>query len=179
MQLKQGGDSGRKCRVSSSAGLVEPGDEQLAPSLGSRGPGHVWSLSRRCWPQLGWRLVSRSEGRGDLAVGSPGTQASLCLCRGRAGVTPTPQNLTLKLKSTSPCPRGTCTRRRRSSRTSLCTTWTWPTRGPRYHPPGPAGQPPPALLAQGPSVRWGLLDALSVLPLLSADSPFLPVMFGS
>ena len=31
MQLKQGGDSGRKCRVS-SAGFLEPGDEQIAPS---------------------------------------------------------------------------------------------------------------------------------------------------
>ena len=58
MQLKQGGDSGRKCRVS-SAGFLEPGDEQIAPSRqqGTRprlefvkaAVGHGWD----------WRPLSR------------------------------------------------------------------------------------------------------------------------
>lgn len=136
MQLKQGGDSGRKCRVF-SAGFLEPNDEQIALSLGSRGPGHVWSLSGRLLAAVGTgRLLSCAECVGTWQGATPGTQVSLCLCRGRAGVTPTPQNLTLKLKSTSPCPRGTCIRRRRSSRTSPCMTWMWPTHDPRYRPLG-------------------------------------------
>lgn len=52
MQLKQGGDSGRKCQVF-SAGFLEPNDEQIGLSLGSRGPGHIRSLSRRLLAAVG------------------------------------------------------------------------------------------------------------------------------
>lgn len=50
---------------------------------------------------------------------------------------------------------------------------------PQVLPPAPAGPPAAGPASAGPFVRWGLLDKLSVLPLLRADSPFLSVMFSN